>query len=235
MSRWRTAHALGSRDFCPRFHRRREPLPPAGPVFETCEKELRKAVQNRHSRGRYFAMDRDRRWIARKKHGRIVLGRRFSESSPPQRLARILTRKTVSFAAADSPTLRAAGARCDSVFFQFGPIGPGNYRKLLLKDFDGFDREVWPKSFVSLTQSTCAFLRRHLPQQELAILAEFEPLEKTIAHRRTEKYAHVTYFMADRETVSGEPQTDSSQSCYYDLNGDSALRSPTKCSRSWRL
>ena len=39
-------------------------------------------------------------------------------------------------------------------FSIFGPIEPVSCRRhFLLKDFDGFDREVWPKThFVSLTQ-----------------------------------------------------------------------------------
>src|SRR5206468_11519826 len=70
---------------------------------------------------------------------------------------------------------------------------------LLLKDFDGFDREVWPQvNFVSLTQYDVRFPSTFLfPQQELrSILAEIVSAagKSQLRIAETEKYAHVTYF-----------------------------------------
>jgi 2,3-bisphosphoglycerate-independent phosphoglycerate mutase len=69
----------------------------------------------------------------------------------------------------------------------------------LLKEFDGFDREVWPRvRFVSLTQYDVRFLSPFLfPQQELrSILAEVVSAagKSQLRIAETEKYAHVTYF-----------------------------------------
>src|SRR5438094_5989415 len=69
----------------------------------------------------------------------------------------------------------------------------------LLKDFDGFDREVWPQvHFVSLTQYDVRFHAPFIfPQQELRkILAEVMSAagKKQLRIAETEKYAHVTYF-----------------------------------------
>jgi len=69
----------------------------------------------------------------------------------------------------------------------------------LVKDFDDFDREVWPQiHFVSLTQYDVRFPSPFLfPQQELrSILAEVVSAagKSQLRIAETEKYAHVTYF-----------------------------------------
>ena len=81
----------------------------------------------------------------------------------------------------------------------------------LLKDFDGFDREVWPQvHFVSLTQYDVRFPSPFLfPQQELrGILAEVVSAagKSQLRIAETEKYAHVTYFFNGgiEESFSGE-------------------------------
>src|SRR6058998_3510046 len=69
----------------------------------------------------------------------------------------------------------------------------------MLKDFDGFYREVWPQvHFVSLTQYDVRFPSPFIfPQQELrSILAEVVSAagKRQLRIAETEKYAHVTYF-----------------------------------------
>src|SRR6202008_2659028 len=69
----------------------------------------------------------------------------------------------------------------------------------LLKDFDGFDREVWPQvHFVSLTQYDVRFPTPFIfSQQQLRkILAEVVSAagKSQLRIAETEKYAHVTYF-----------------------------------------
>jgi 2,3-bisphosphoglycerate-independent phosphoglycerate mutase len=69
----------------------------------------------------------------------------------------------------------------------------------LLKDFDGFDREVWPRvHFVSLTQydvtypSPFIFAPPELPQILGEVVSAAGKSQLRIAE--TEKYPHVTYF-----------------------------------------
>ena len=69
----------------------------------------------------------------------------------------------------------------------------------LLKDFDGFDREVWPQvHFVSLTEYDVRFPSPFLfPSEELPnILGKVVSAagESQLRMAETEKYAHVTYF-----------------------------------------
>src|SRR3989442_13358841 len=69
----------------------------------------------------------------------------------------------------------------------------------LLKDFDGFDREVWPQvHFVSLTQydvrfsSPFIFSQQQLPNILGQVVSAAGKSQLRMAE--TEKYAHVTYF-----------------------------------------
>ena len=70
----------------------------------------------------------------------------------------------------------------------------------LLKDFDGFDREVWPQvHFVTLTQydvtysSPFIFTPEELADRSGEIVAT-EQAKSQLRIAETEKYAHVTYF-----------------------------------------
>src|SRR5204862_4073058 len=156
--------------------------------------------------GRYFAMDRDRRWDRTKKAwDAIVFGRgERCEISPAQAVRAKYERgvtdefmPSLIFAYANEQRVRDG----DSVFF-FN-FRADRARQLsqafLLKDFDGFDREVWPQvHFVSLTQYDVRFPAPFIfPQQELRkILAEVVSAaeKKQLRIAETEKYAHVTYF-----------------------------------------
>src|SRR3989475_7687695 len=69
----------------------------------------------------------------------------------------------------------------------------------LLKDFDGFDREVWPQvHFVTLTQYDVTYPSPFIfaPQELAHILGEIVSAagKKQLRIAETEKYAHVTYF-----------------------------------------
>ena len=204
-----TAHAAGVREiFVHAFTDGRDTSPTGGAGFlKTCEKELEKSGAKIVTVvGRYFAMDRDRRWDRTKKAwDAIVLGRgEFSESSPSAAVEREYSLgKTdefmppLIFAYANEQRVRDG----DSVFF-FN-FRADRARQLsqafLLKDFDGFDREVWPQvHFVSLTQYDVRFPAPFIfPQQELRkILAEVVSAagKKQLRIAETEKYAHVTYF-----------------------------------------
>src|SRR5213082_2854710 len=157
----------------------RDSSPTGGREFlKTCEKQLRESrAQIVTVVGRYFAMDRDRRWDRTKKAwDAVVLGRgEFCKDSPAQALDRqYKAGKTDEF----MPPLIFAHAneqrvRDDDVvlFFNFRADRARQLSQaFLLNDFDGFDREVWPQvHFVSFTQydvrfsSPFVFSRQDLP------------------------------------------------------------------------
>ena len=184
----------------------RDTSPTGGAGFlRTCEKELKKSgAEIVTVVGRYFAMDRDRRWDRTKKAwDAIVLGRgEVCKSSPSAAVERQYSvRKTdefmppLIFSYANEQRVRDG----DSVlFFNFRADRARQLSQaFLLKDFDGFDRKVWPQvHFVSLTQYDVRFPSPFIfPQQELRkILAEVVSAagKSQLRIAETEKYAHVT-------------------------------------------
>jgi len=156
--------------------------------------------------GRYYAMDRDRRW-ERTKLGwdAIVLGRgEFSTDTPEEALEKQYARgKTDEFMPAlifshpDEQRVRDG----DVVFyFNFRTDRTRQLSQAFLhKDFDGFDRVVTPKiSYVTLTEYDktydCPVVFR--PQSLANILGEVasKANKKQLRIAETEKYPHVTYF-----------------------------------------
>jgi len=72
----------------------------------------------------------------------------------------------------------------------------------LLKDFDGFDREVWPQvEFVTLTQYDATYSSPFVfaPEELADILGEIVSAagKRQLRIAETEKYAHVTYFLTE--------------------------------------
>src|SRR5437870_13516762 len=156
----------------------RDTSPTGGAGFlKTCEKEL----ENSGAKiitvvGRYFAMDRDRRWDRTKKAwDAIVLGRgEFCESSPSAAVERqYALGQTDEF----MPPLIFSQFNdqrvCDGdsvLFFNFRADRAWQLSQaFLFKDFDGFDREVWPQvHFVTLTQYDVRFSSPFVfPSEEL--------------------------------------------------------------------
>jgi len=203
------AHAAGVTEiFADAFIDGRSASPTGGAGFlKTCEKEL----ENSGAKivtvvGRYFAMDRDQRWDRTKKAwDAIVLGRgEFCKSSPSAAVGRQYSLgKTdefmppLIFSYANEQRVRDG----DSVFF-FN-FRADRARQLsqafLLKDFDGFDREVCPQvHFVTLTQYDVTYPSPFIfaPQELAHILGEIVSAagKKQLRIAETEKYAHVTYF-----------------------------------------
>src|SRR5438477_12397862 len=140
----------------------RDASPTGGAAYlKTCTEELQKSgAQIVTVVGRYFAMDRDRRWDRTKKAwDAIVLGRgEVCKSAPSAVLDRQYSfEKTdefmpqLIFSYANEQRVRDG----DSVlFFNFRADRARQLSQaFLLKDFDGFDREVWPEvHFVTLAQ-----------------------------------------------------------------------------------
>jgi 2,3-bisphosphoglycerate-independent phosphoglycerate mutase len=175
--------------------------------LKTCEKELKNSgAQIVTVIGRYFAMDRDRRWDRTKKAwDAIVLGRgEICKASPSDTVAEQYgAGKTDEF----MPALIFAEANEQRVrdgdvvlFFNFRADRARQLSQaFLFKDFDSFDREVWPQiKFTSLTEYDVRFPSPFIfPSQDLKnILGELVSAagKSQLRIAETEKYAHVTYF-----------------------------------------
>lgn len=156
--------------------------------------------------GRYFAMDRDRRWDRTKKAwDAVVLGRgEVCDSSPSAALDRHYeSGKTDEF----MPPLIFSHANQQRVrdndtvlFFNFRADRARQLSQaFLLKDFDGFDREAWPLvNYITLTQYDVTYPSPFVfaPEKLVHILSDVVSAAGKTQLRiaETEKYPHVTYF-----------------------------------------
>jgi 2,3-bisphosphoglycerate-independent phosphoglycerate mutase len=156
--------------------------------------------------GRYFAMDRDRRWDRTKKAwDAIVLGRgEICKDPPGQALSRHYALGTTDefmlpliFGEADTQRVRDG----DTVlFFNFRADRARQLSQaFLFEKFDGFKREVWPQvHYLTLTQYDVTYPSPFVfgPQELSRILGEVVSAagKSQLRIAETEKYAHVTYF-----------------------------------------
>ena len=186
----------------------RDTSPTGGATYlKICEKELEKSGgQIVTVVGRYFAMDRDRRWDRTKKAwDAVVLGRgEICKSSPCAAVdQQYRNGKTDEF----MPPLIFSHANEQRVrdgdvvlFFNFRADRARQLSQaFLLKNFDGFDREVWPQvEFVTLTQYDVTYSSPFIfaPEKLADILGEIVSAagKRQLRIAETEKYAHVTYF-----------------------------------------
>ncbi len=186
----------------------RDSSPTGGREFlKTCEKQLRESgAQIVTVVGRYFAMDRDRRWDRTKKAwDAVVLGRGEICKEPPSEALDRQYRagKTDEF----MPPLIFAQANEQRVrdgdvvlFFNFRADRARQLSQaFLFKDFDCFDREVsLHVKFTSLTEYDVRFPSPFIfPSEDLKnILGELVSVagKSQLRIAETEKYAHVTYF-----------------------------------------
>jgi 2,3-bisphosphoglycerate-independent phosphoglycerate mutase len=203
------AHTAGIKEiFVHAFTDGRDTCPTGGAEFLTaCEKELEhSAAKIITVVGRYFAMDRDRRWDRTKKAwDAIVLGRgEFCKSSPAAAVKRQYSLgKTDEFMPPlifGLPEEQRVRDGDTILFFNFRADRARQLSQaFLLKDFDGFDREVWPQvRFLSLTQYDVRYSSPFIfaPQELTQILSEVVSAagKHQLRIAETEKYAHVTYF-----------------------------------------
>jgi 2,3-bisphosphoglycerate-independent phosphoglycerate mutase len=203
------AHDAGvSEIFVHAFTDGRDTSPTGGAGYlKACEKELQKSrAQIVTVVGRYFAMDRDRRWDRTKRAwDAIVLGRgEIYKTSPSAAVDRQYSLgKTDEF----MPPLIFSYANEQRVrdgdvvlFFNFRADRARQLSQaFLLNDFDGFDREVWPQvHFVTLTQYDVTYGSPFIfePAELAHILGEIVSAtgKSQLRIAETEKYAHVTYF-----------------------------------------
>src|SRR5262249_12597986 len=156
--------------------------------------------------GRYFAMDRDRRWDRTKiAWDAIVLGRgEVCRGDPPAALRRqYAAGKTDEFLPALIFALPNEQRIHDGdvvVFFNFRADRARQLSQaFLLEKFDGFTREVWPRvHFVTLTEYDATYNCPMVfgPESLKNILGEVVSAagKKQLRIAETEKYPHVTYF-----------------------------------------
>jgi 2,3-bisphosphoglycerate-independent phosphoglycerate mutase len=194
--------------------------------------------------GRYFAMDRDRRWDRTKKAwDAIVLGRgEICEGSPGAAVRAKYAAGTTDeflppliFACPDQQRI----ADGDTVFF-FN-FRADRARQLsqafLLKDFDSFAREAWPQvNYVTLTQydvtypSPFIFPPAELPKILGEVVSAGGKTQLRIAE--TEKYPHVTYFFNGgiERAFPGEERkiVPSPKVATYDLKPEMSAREVTE-------
>lgn len=203
------ARAAGVQEiFVHAFTDGRDASPTGGSGYlKTCENELRPSgAQIITVVGRYFAMDRDRRWDRTKKAwDAIVFGRgEICDCSPSEALERqYKSGKTDEF----MPPLIFARANEQRIgdgdvviFFNFRADRARQLSQAFLqKDFNDFNRESWPQvHFVSLTQydvrypSPFIFAPENLVNILGQIISSAGRAQLRIAE--TEKYPHVTYF-----------------------------------------
>src|SRR5213595_1759217 len=186
----------------------RDASPTGGAAYlKTCEKELEKSRgQIVTVVGRYFAMDRDRRWDRTEKAwDAVVLGRgEICKSSPSAAVdQQYKNGKTDEFMPPlifSHPNEQRVRDGDVVLFFNFRADRARQLSQaFLFKDFDGFDREVWPQvKFTSLTEYDVRFPSPYIfsPQALKNILGELVSSagKSQLRIAETEKYAHVTYF-----------------------------------------
>lgn len=156
--------------------------------------------------GRYFAMDRDRRWDRTKlAWDAIVLGRgEVCADTPSAAVDRCYaTGKTDEFMPAlifAEPNEQRIHDGDTVIFFNFRADRARQLsRAFLFKDFDGFEREVWPRvHYVTLTEYDVTFqcpivfaaqTLRNILDDVVSAAGK-----KQLRIAETEKYPHVTYF-----------------------------------------
>jgi 2,3-bisphosphoglycerate-independent phosphoglycerate mutase len=240
------AHAAGVTDILVHaFTDGRDTSPTGGASFlEACAAEL----ANCNARiatviGRYSAMDRDRRWDRTKKAwDAIVLGRGERCETSPAAAVRAQYERGITdefmppliFSDADEQRIHDG----DTVFF-FN-FRADRARQLsqafLLKDFDGFDREVWPQvNYVTLTQYDVTYPSPFIfaPEELRQILSEVVSAAGKTQLRiaETEKYPHVTYFFNGgiEQAFAGEERkiVPSPKVATYDLQPEMSAREVT--------
>jgi 2,3-bisphosphoglycerate-independent phosphoglycerate mutase len=193
--------------------------------------------------GRYFAMDRDRRWDRTKKAwDAIVLGRGERCAGSPADAIRAQYERGITdeflppliFAHPDEQRIRDE----DTVFFfNFRADRARQLSQAFLqKDFDGFEREISPQvNYVTLTQYDATYSSPYIfaPVELRKILSEVvsEAGKKQLRIAETEKYPHVTYFFNGgiERAFSGEERKiiPSPKVATYDLQPEMSAREVT--------
>ena len=169
--------------------------------------------------GRYYAMDRDKRWdrVERAYETLVNAANLVKGVSEPAEVMERSYAEGVTDEFAVPTALSDRGMRDGDavIFFNFRPDRAREITRALVdEDFDGFERSRWPKvHFTCLTEydpsidAPVAF-PKEFPENVLAdVLADAGLRQYHIAE--TEKYAHVTFFLngGREEEKAGEERT----------------------------
>ena len=158
--------------------------------------------------GRFYAMDRDKRWErVEKAYNALVKGEGEKEQSATLAIEKSYQKEifdefvvpTVICNQNDEPL--ATISKNDSViFFNFRPDRAREItRSLVDKEFDGFEREYFPLYYVCFTNYDATIENVHIAFKKEEIKNTFGEIlgNKGLTQLRiaeTEKYAHVTFF-----------------------------------------
>ncbi|MDQ6622332.1 MAG: 2,3-bisphosphoglycerate-independent phosphoglycerate mutase [Verrucomicrobiota bacterium] len=194
--------------------------------------------------GRYYAMDRDRRWDRTKlAWDAIVLGKgEFTELTPSAAVSAQYARGTTDefmpaliFAQPNEQRVRDGDV---VLFFNFRADRARQLSVAFLQDdFTGFDREVQPKiDYVTLTQYDATYAAPFIfaPETLAHILGEVVSAagKKQLRIAETEKYPHVTYFFngGGEQPFAGEERKiiPSPKVATYDLQPQMSARDVTE-------
>ncbi len=182
--------------------------------------------------GRYWAMDRDKRWDRTERSWRAIVDAEGPGAESPEAAVRECYERADCRDELVEPRVIGDGARVEDgdavIFLNFRPDRARQLTWAFIEeDFDGFERPRVPKlsRFVTMTD-----YRIDLPDVGIAFPAqEVEPLAAILAERglrqfhtaETEKYAHVTYFFngGHEEPFRGEERVlvPSPKVATYDL------------------
>ncbi len=223
----------------------RDASPTGGAQYlKHCEAELRASGARIVTIiGRYFAMDRDRRWDRTKKAwDAVVLGRGEICTDPP--VTALDRQYKVGQTDEFMPPLIFGNAHEQRIrdgdtvlFFNFRADRARQLSQaFLLEKFDGFEREVQPKiHFLTLTQYDVTYPSPYIfaPEALAHILGEVVSAagKSQLRIAETEKYPHVTYFFNGgiERAFPGEDRkiVPSPKVATYDLQPEMSARSLT--------
>ena len=153
--------------------------------------------------GRYYAMDRDKRWDrVEQAYDAMVYGRGVSNSDPVDAVAQSYA-KGVTDEFVEPVVCDSEGTISDNdsiIFFNFRPDRAREITRVFVDPaFDGFNREIFPLTYVCTTEydATMPNVQVAFPRIRVAnglgeYLSAMGMTQLRIAE--TEKYAHVTFF-----------------------------------------
>ena len=193
--------------------------------------------------GRYYAMDRDKRWDRLEMaYDAMVYGRGIMNEDPVDAVARSyannVTDEFVEPVVCDENGM--IGDNDSIIFFNFRPDRAREITRVFVDpDFDGFNREFFPLTYVCTTEydATMPNVLVAFPRQRVAnglgeYLSSAGLTQLRIAE--TEKYAHVTFFFNGgvEDVFEGEDRVlvASPKVATYDLQPEmSAVEVADKC------
>ena len=193
--------------------------------------------------GRYYAMDRDKRWERLEMaYDAMVYGRGIQNEDPVDAVARSyannVTDEFVEPVVCDENG--TIGDNDSIIFFNYRPDRAREITRVFVDpNFDGFNREFFPLTYVCTTEYDATMPNVHVAFPRVRVengLGEFlsKAGMKQLRIAETEKYAHVTFFFNGgvEEVFPGEDRVlvASPKVATYDMQPEmSAVEVADKC------